>query len=82
MAERPVLIMDRSSSICGNCGKECDPNEYTHTKIVDNNFENKKSGCGVRWKYLTTNSRTIEDLIVKIRPDLELIRQGVDNLKA
>lgn len=69
-----ALVIDRSASYCGNCGKDANPNQETHRDITGYNPE-PGGGCGVRWKHVTSSyfGDNIEQAVRDMRPDLEWI---------
>ena len=71
--KRAVLYIDTWSSECGNCGKSCDPDEKTHSKIYGYGADNGKPGCGIRWKYLASHYTGMDEQLKQMRPDLEFI---------
>lgn len=68
-----ALIINRSSSKCGRCDGNADPHEKTH--ILGKDWgDNAGKGCGVYWRYLTSEYAGMDEAITDMRPDLELIR--------
>lgn len=58
-----TIIVSQSSSKCGNCGFDCDPDEKSHESILGYSEQLRKlRGCGVTWKYITSSYYGIDDV--------------------
>lgn len=71
-----TLFIDTWSSSCGNCGQGCNPDEKSHlTNIGYGIKDGERKGCGIEWKYLSSNYYGMGEVFYKrlkeIRPDLE-----------
>lgn len=67
-----TLIIDRSSSSCGNCGRGCDPSERNHDTVYGYQHSGEP-GCHYYYKYVTSNYMISGDGLKEMRPDLEVI---------
>lgn len=65
-----TLIIDKSESFCGDCGRYALYTELTH----DSAFA-QGEGCGVAWEYVTSNyfGLGIGKFAAQARPDLKWI---------
>lgn len=71
--QKQTLIIDRSSSSCGNCGRGCSPLGKTHDVIIEYSATSgEKPGCGIEWRYLRSNyvGGGMAESCKKMRPDL------------
>jgi hypothetical protein len=70
-----LLIINRTDSRCGACGKACDPREKRHATILGYGPDNGKPGCGAVWTHATSHyvGLGIEQAARRMRPDLEWI---------
>lgn len=74
MKEKYTLYINLSNSRCGNCGKECDPNETRHIRECGYHAkEGNKDGCGVKWRYVSSDYFNMDESLIRMRPDLKLI---------
>ena len=70
--EIPILIVDRSSSTCANCNQGATYEEKSHiTRLGYQPGDGK--GCGIRWTKVSSNYPETEEVIKKMRPDLEYV---------
>lgn len=67
-----TLYINRSDSVCGNCGKGANPHSKSHDVVLGYNPED---GCGKVWTKVSTMSygMGINDIIAQMRPDLEVV---------
>lgn len=88
----PLLFIDTWSSTCGNCGKSCDPEKKTHSKLLGWGSENGDPGCKVKYEYVSSNyfGPEVEKWCKDMRPDLEYItyehvarlyQENIDNIE-
>lgn len=78
MRKKKTLVINLGSSYCGDCGLDCDPNEKRHiTNLGWDEETRKKKGCGVKYKYVTSDYCSLHDdnnsiatSTKKMRPDL------------
>lgn len=82
MFTRPkTLIINRSDSQCGDCGRSADPNETAHTTLLGYGPDNGKPGCGSKWEKVTSDYGDfagLYDSIKKMRPDLKFVDSWAD----
>ncbi len=66
-----TLFINTWSSTCGNCGEGADPEERTHITCLG--YGEQPPGCGVEWKYVSTNysGLNMENRLKRMRPDLK-----------
>lgn len=65
-----VLLVDKFTSTCGDCGRRADPTEQTHE------FD---KGCGRKFTHIGSRyliTRDFEDRLRKMRPDLIFTKRG------
>ena len=63
--------------MCGNCNDDCDGTKNNHDVILGYGKKNGTKGCGVKWKYLSSQyaeGAVSSERLHEIRPDLELDR--------
>lgn len=48
-----ALVVNRSDSRCGACGKGANPNDTKHTRILS--WGDKGAGCDVTWTHVTSD---------------------------
>jgi len=60
-----TLIINRSDSRCGNCGKSANPAEAKHDTVIG---YNPGPGCGQRWVLVDTDYLGLDP--TRTRPDL------------
>jgi hypothetical protein len=67
------LVINRSDSKCGACGRGADPHERSHDTILE--WGDKGAGCGVLWRHLDSDYRGagIPEAAMAMRPDLTWI---------
>jgi hypothetical protein len=65
-----ALIINRSNSKCGACGKGASPHDTRHDDIVDWTPV-PGGGCGIEWRYVTSAYTNSEEWCREMRPDLE-----------
>jgi hypothetical protein len=53
-----ALVVNRSDSRCGACGEGANPNERTHSRIL--NWGDKGPGCGAVWTHVTSDYTNME----------------------
>lgn len=75
--ENKVLVINRSDTVCGNCGKGATYQEKKHETILgySKNYPSK-DGCGVEWTHVTSHYVGVPGLyerIQELRPDLIFI---------
>ena len=70
---KPLLIINRFDSKCGNCGKSCDPHDQKHVKVLG--YAPTGEGCGVEWTHVTTDYTGDEmaGMCQAMRPDLVFV---------
>lgn len=71
-----TLYIDKSESMCGGCGKGCDPYEESHITLLGWHAVNDKmKGCGAVYTELDSHYNMIGliESIRDIRPDLPWI---------
>jgi hypothetical protein len=66
---KQTLIINLFHSKCGNCGFDADPSEKSHRTRLGY-FDNGQPGCGVVWKFVTSEYTGQRESILKMRPDL------------
>ena len=69
--EKPTLIINLSNAECANCGRGADPKEKTHKTCLG--YGKQPKGCGIKWKYVTTDYKDREKATKKMRPDLKFM---------
>jgi hypothetical protein len=67
-----TLVIDRSWSYCGACGRGAFPDQDTHADVAGW-FPEPAAGCGVRWTSVTSMYFDAKDDVVDMRPDLAWI---------
>lgn len=67
---REALVINRTDSKCGACGRETLPRGETHTDISGYKPV-PGGGCGVRWRYVTSDYTGMREAVQDVRPDLE-----------
>lgn len=77
----PVLIIDRSASKCGACGRDANPHDEIHRDVIGYNPV-PNGGCHVRWTQVSTfyTGAEQEAAVREMRPDLEWAGLGVGSL--
>jgi hypothetical protein len=68
-----TLIINRSDTKCGNCGKGADPYAESHDVILGYPPIGGGPGCGVRWAQVRSDYTGMEDRCREMRPDLEWV---------
>ncbi len=71
MKEKGFLIINLSSSECGDCGFGADPHEKSHITRLGYGKHPKK-GCGAKWTKVTSGYSGMKKRLKEMRPDLEL----------
>lgn len=69
--KRGVLVINLSGSECADCGKNADPDSKIH--ILPKGWINEGTGCGVKFKYVTSYYGGMAQRIREMRPDLQWI---------
>lgn len=69
-ADPVVLIINRTDSKCGACGRGADPYAKSHDKVIG---YKPGPGCGATWTHVTSSYRGggIEEATLEMRPDLD-----------
>jgi hypothetical protein len=69
-----LLVINRSDSRCGYCGRPADPYEKRHDTI--NDWGRKSEGCHTRFVLLTSHyiGDGIKRAATEMRPDLEWVQ--------
>lgn len=69
-----ALIIDRSWSFCGACGRGAYPEQEIHADLAGWHPE-RGSGCGVKWTHVSSNysGDKMKEGAMDMRPDLEWI---------
>lgn len=67
---KEALIINRFDSKCGACGKGADPREEAHETQLGYG-EHPPEGCGIRWRFVTSDYTNMEEGVSAMRPDLE-----------
>lgn len=67
--EPHTLIINRSESKCGNCGRPANPHE-THHISVPSYQPSTSPGCGQRWVLARSDYIGYDKTFASIRPDL------------
>jgi hypothetical protein len=67
-----TLLVDRTSSTCGGCGKPTLPSALTHANV--SGYDPKPGGgCGARFTAIRSVSRVVdEEDLRRLRPDLPI----------
>lgn len=71
--QKQTLIINRSNSSCGNCGRGCNPHSKTHDVIYEYSpTSGEKSGCGIEWRYVRSDyiGDGMAEACKTMRPDL------------
>jgi hypothetical protein len=71
---KQTLVINRSDSRCGACGLNAFPTEPGHNTLAGYSAKPGQKGCGVVWKYVSTDYTDFEgtyDAVRRMRPDLE-----------
>ena len=65
-----LLIINRSDSKCGNCGKPADPHESHHDTV--RYWQDETEGCHQRFVLVTSHyvGARIKEAVTAMRPDL------------
>ena len=81
LLKKNTLVINLSSSYCGECGMDCDPNEKSHmTNLGYDEETRKRKGCGAVYKYVTSDycsrvfregDASAEAATKRLRPDLK-----------
>jgi hypothetical protein len=66
-----TLYINRSDSVCGSCGRGCDPYELKHDTILE--YSGGGEGCHAPYKYLASDYAGMQDACQDMRPDLEWV---------
>ena len=64
-----VLVINRSDSLCTQCGRGCLPWEACH-KTMAGYIDYDKPGCGAKFIAVSTNYYGMDDSVKQYRPDL------------
>lgn len=70
---REAIVIGRTFSHCGNCGKDASPHEKAHETVIG--YGEHGPGCRTIYKYVTSDYSGEENkqACIRIRPDLEWI---------
>lgn len=70
-----VLIIGRTTSWCGYCGRDADPTEKGHYTLLGFGQQNGEPGCQVVWTMVTPDGygAGIEEAVRAMRPDLTFL---------
>ena len=69
MSRPYTLVINRTASKCGHCGRNAIPDEDQH--LSSPGYErDRPPGCGVRWVLVDTDYAGMEDSVAAMRPDL------------
>lgn len=76
--QRPMLVINLSSSECLNCGRGCSPEEKSHLTVLGYSVPKDEKGCGIEYKYVTSDymGMKMEERCKEMRPDLIWIDTG------
>lgn len=69
------LIIGRSNSRCGTCGKGADPYQKFHVSVLQYSPD-WVEGCGAKWDVVTSDysGEEMRQAVVDMRPDLPFIQ--------
>src|SRR5438270_7773339 len=70
---KEAVIIGTWSSKCGGCGKDTDPYAETHEHVIG--FGPGGPGCGITWRFVTTDYPHLHERVREMRPDLEYFDQ-------
>lgn len=70
---KETLIIGHWSSKCHACDIGADYHEKTHETALGYNVDGV-TGCGIEWKYVMPEYTGEEDMVAKMRKDLEVIK--------
>lgn len=76
-----TLIINRSSSHCGNCGVDADPYEKRHDTKLGYGAQNGEAGCHHFWQYVTSEYSNMRKSCLEMRPDLVWLDDELENIK-
>lgn len=67
-----LLVINRSDSRCGECGKPCDPHAKAHDVLLGWGPTNGDPGCGAEWDRVGSDyaGPDMEAAVRRMRPDL------------
>lgn len=70
-----TVIIDLADSTCGACGEAASPTEGSHQTIMPGYTGKTGVGCGVEWKYMTSNyyGRRVEERSKSLFPQYEWV---------
>lgn len=71
--QKLTVFIETWSSTCGNCKRDCDYSEKKHNTVLGYGVKEGEQGCGIEWKYVSTNYPMLKDRVKTLRPDLEPI---------
>lgn len=76
--EKGILVINRSSSTCGDCGRGADPNEKSHKTIIEYSPDTGSKGCGAKWTKVSSDysGKDNKRRTMEMRPDLEWVDWG------
>lgn len=78
---KEAIIIGRTYSHCGNCGRDASPRDKTHETVIGYfaadlpEDDPQRIGCGVEYKYVTSDysGENQKEASMAMRPDLEWI---------
>lgn len=71
--DKVVLEIGMFSSKCQACGGGADPYEKTHSSLLGYGVKGAARGCGKTFTHVTATYLNMDELVSKMRPDLEYI---------
>lgn len=66
MMKEETIVINHWDSKCLKCGKGATPDEKTHDTVLGYGVKEGEKGCGVEWKYKTSEYAGE----ISLRPDL------------
>jgi hypothetical protein len=76
-----TLSIGLNQSHCCRCGRGADPAADTHDVVVEYSSDAGGPGCGVRWRYVTSDydGPDVQARVSAMRPDLTWVRTVPDS---
>lgn len=71
------LIINRSDSRCGGCGKSADPHEDAHYRVLG---YRPGEGCGETFTSVSSDYFGMDEAIKSFRPDLPFVGFDISDL--